>query len=141
MQSPQFSKITVVAVDPGGLVNSQAHDSQRPIIRVLFRLLGLLLPVIKHFTSRIRSNEDSAQDLMALALSPEYASVRGYFNGRKPQRPARICEDKAKCEAIWEACWEWVGMKEEETCVPRSSPMGNQISQGVTEHHHLSPDE
>ncbi|OQD62843.1 hypothetical protein PENPOL_c011G07377 [Penicillium polonicum] len=119
-QNPQFNKITVTAMDPGGLVNSRAHVAQRSVIRILFRLFALLLPVIKLFTYKLRSNSDSARDVLALALAPEYASVRGHFNGRKPQPPARISEDEAKCEAIWEACWNWVDMTEGETCVPKS---------------------
>ncbi|KAF7521102.1 hypothetical protein PCG10_008506 [Penicillium crustosum] len=119
-QNPQFNKITVTAMDPGGLVGSRAHVAQRSVIRIFFRLFALLLPVIKLFTYRLRSNSDSARDVLALALAPEYASVRGHFNGRKPQPPARVSEDEAKCEAIWEACWNWVGMTEGETCVPKS---------------------
>lgn len=107
-------------MDPGGLVNSRAHVAQRSINRIIFGLLALLLPIIKLFTYRLRSNSDSARDVLALALAPEYASVRGHFNGRKPQPPARVSEDEAKCEAMWEACWNWVDMKAGETCVPKS---------------------
>ncbi|EKV09093.1 Short-chain dehydrogenase/reductase SDR [Penicillium digitatum] len=118
-QNPELSKITVTAMDPGGLVNSRAHLAQRSTTRVLFRLLALLLPVLKLFTYRLRSNLDSARDVLALALAPEYASLRGYFNGRNPQPPARVTEDEAKREAMWEACWNWVDVKEGETCVPK----------------------
>ncbi|CAI7607598.1 unnamed protein product [Penicillium glandicola] len=121
-QNPTFSKITVTAMDPGGLVDSRAHVAQRPITRILFKLLALLLPVIKLFTYKLRSNSDSARDVLALGLAPEYASVRGHFNGRKPQPPARVSEDEGKCQAIWEACWNWVDLKEGETCVPKSYP-------------------
>lgn len=107
-------------MDPGGLVNSRAHVAQRSVIRIFFRLFALLLPVIRLFTYRLRSNSDSARDVLALALAPEYASVRGHFNGRKPQPPARVSEDEVKCEAIWQASWNWVGMTEGETCVPKS---------------------
>lgn len=109
-------------MDPGGLVNSRAHVAQRSIARILFGLFALLLPVIKLFTYKLRSNSDSARDVLALALSPEYASVRGHFNGRKPQAPARVSEDEAKCEAMWVTCWNWVDIKEGETCVPKCHP-------------------
>ncbi|KAJ5774700.1 hypothetical protein N7457_009596 [Penicillium paradoxum] len=122
-QNPQCTNITVTAMDPGGLVDSRAHDVQRPITRVLFRILAFLLPVIKLFTYKLRSNADSARDVLTLALDPEYASVRGHYNGTTPQQPARIAENEARCEAIWEACWQWAGMTEEETCVSKSSPV------------------
>ncbi|KAF4759684.1 hypothetical protein HAV15_005383 [Penicillium sp. str.  len=102
-QNPQFNKITVTAMDPGGLVDSRG-------------------PCRPAFSHSLRSNSDSARDVLALALAPEYASVRGHFNGRKPQPPARVSEDEAKCEAIWEACWNWVDLTEGETCVPKSYP-------------------
>ncbi|KAJ5961370.1 Short-chain dehydrogenase/reductase SDR [Penicillium vulpinum] len=119
-QNPKFRKVTVTAMDPGGLVNSRAHIVQRPITRILFGLLSLLLPVIKLFTYKLRSNSESARDVLALALDPEYESVRGHFNGRMPEPPARISKDEAKCEALWEACWNWVDMEEGETCVPKT---------------------
>ncbi|KAJ5513395.1 hypothetical protein N7463_002947 [Penicillium fimorum] len=121
-QNPTFSNITVTAMDPGGLVDSRAHVAQRPAIRVMFRLLALLLPLVKLFTNNIRSSSDSAQDVLALALAPEYTSMSGHFNGRKPQPPARVSNDEGKCEALWQACWNWVAIKDSETCVPKSYP-------------------
>ncbi|KAJ5285057.1 hypothetical protein N7524_000363 [Penicillium chrysogenum] len=121
-QNPQFSKITVTAMDPGGLVDSRAHDAQRSSTRVLFKLLAFSLPVTRLFTNRLRSNSDSARDILVLALASEYASVRGHFNGTKPQLPARVSEDAGRCEAMWEACWKWVDMKEDETCISKSYP-------------------
>ncbi|KAJ5581654.1 hypothetical protein N7535_000274 [Penicillium sp. DV-2018c] len=119
-QNPQLSKITVMAMDPGGLVDSRAHEVQRPTTRVMFKVLSLLLPVFKLFTYTLRSNADSARDVLALALAPEFASVRGHFNGREPQAPARACEDAAKREVIWKACWGWAGIEEGETCVSKT---------------------
>jgi len=104
-------------MDPGGLVDSRAHTAQRTINRILFRLFAILLPIIKLFTYKLRSNEDSARDVLLLALYPEYTSVRGYFNGRKAQPPARVSEDELKREDLWKSCWKWVDMKDDETCV------------------------
>lgn len=109
-------------MDPGGLVDSRAHAAQKSFTRVLFRLLAFSLPVTRLFTHKLRSNSDSARDVLALALAPEYASARGHFNGTKSQLPARVSEDAGKCEAIWQACWSWVGMKEDETCISKSYP-------------------
>ncbi|KAJ5131286.1 uncharacterized protein N7515_007325 [Penicillium bovifimosum] len=119
-QNPRLSKITVTAMDPGGMVDSRAHEVQLPSTRVVFKLLSLLLPVIKLFTYSLRSNADSARDILALALAPGFASVRGHFNGREPQAPALASENVAKREVIWKACWEWVGIEEDETCVPKT---------------------
>ncbi|CAG8386086.1 unnamed protein product [Penicillium salamii] len=117
LKTPGFNKITVTAMDPGGLVDSRAHDAQRIFNRILFRLFAFLLPIINLFTNKLRSNANSAKDVVGLALDQEFTSRRGYFNGRTAQSPARASEDDEKCEALWKACWQWTGMKDVETCV------------------------
>ncbi|KAJ5332783.1 Short-chain dehydrogenase/reductase SDR [Penicillium brevicompactum] len=116
-KSPKLSKITVTAVDPGGLVESRAHEAQRTINRILFWLFAMMLPIVNVFTNKLRSNANSARDVVALGLGPEFASRRGHFNGRRAQPPARISEDDERCEALWKACWKWVDMKQSDTCV------------------------
>ncbi|OQD79890.1 hypothetical protein PENANT_c042G07319 [Penicillium antarcticum] len=98
---------------PRFLVDSRAHTSQRKIIQIAFKLFAISLPIINIFSYRLRSNKDSARDLIALAVDPKYSSVRGHFDGRMPNAAARISEDEEKREALWNACWEWTGMNEE----------------------------
>ncbi|KAJ5569455.1 uncharacterized protein N7459_008885 [Penicillium hispanicum] len=117
-QEPQFKNITVTAMDPGGLVDSRAHTAQRAINQFLFKVFAFLLPVISIFTNRLRSNADSARDVVALALDPDFESKRGYFDGRKPITLAHAA-DVAKRESLWTRCWEWTKLKEDETCVPK----------------------
>lgn len=112
-----MKQITVTAMDPGGIVDSRAHAAQRMSNRILFRVLALLLPILRLFTYQVRSSADSARDLVALAVDPAFHLARGHFNGRQPQPPASIVENEQQCEAIWTACWEWVNMVESDTCV------------------------
>ncbi|KAJ5767384.1 uncharacterized protein N7511_005000 [Penicillium nucicola] len=118
-QDPMLNRITVTAMDPGGLVDSRAHTSQRGIVRIAFKLFAISLPIINIFSYKLRSNADSARDLVALAIDPKYSLVRGHFDGQTPNAAARISENEEKREAIWNACWDWTGMNEDETCVPK----------------------
>lgn len=116
---PQLNNITVTAMDPGGLVDSRAHTAQRAINRFLFKVFALLLPLISIFTNRLRSNVDSARDVVSLATDPKYQAKRGYFDGTTPTTLARATEDQAKRESLWAACWKWANLNEHETCVPK----------------------
>ncbi|KAJ5734091.1 hypothetical protein N7493_002877 [Penicillium malachiteum] len=116
-KSPELEQITLTAMNPGGIVDSRAHIAQRVSIRILFRVFALLLPIFRLFTSQVRSSMDSAIDLVALVADPAFHSVRGHFNGSKPQPPATVAKNEQQCEAIWSACWEWGNMIESDTCV------------------------
>ncbi|KAJ5087244.1 hypothetical protein N7456_010860 [Penicillium angulare] len=118
-KSPELKEITVTAMDPGGIVDSRAHFAQRMSVRILFRVFALLLPILRLFTRQVRSSADSARDLVALAASPAFHSVKGHFNGDRPQAPAVVVKDGQHCEAIWNACWEWSNMMESDTCVAK----------------------
>lgn len=110
-------------MDPGAVANSRAHQIHRRFInKLVFTMMSLLLPLLQVFTYRVRRNADSARDLAALAVGPEYQSVRGYFDGQKPIAPAAITQDKKATDAIWESCWDWTGMVESETCVSKYLP-------------------
>jgi hypothetical protein len=107
-------------MDPGALANSRAHKIHRRFInKLVFTMMKLLLPVLRMFTYSFRSNVDSAKDLTALAVDPQYQSVRGYFDGQKPITPAAITQDQEKINAVWENCWDWTDMQERETCVSK----------------------
>lgn len=117
MQNLELKHITVTAMDPGGIVDSRAHVAQRMSVRILFRVLALLLPILRLFTSQVRSSTDSARDLVALVADPAFHSASGHFNGSTPQPPATVAKNEQQCEAIWTACWEWGNIIESDTCV------------------------
>ncbi|CAG7931586.1 unnamed protein product [Penicillium olsonii] len=116
-ETSEFNKITVTAMNPGGLVDSRAHDAQRLVNRILFAISAFLLPIISLFTSKLRTSANSARDVVALAVDQDFASRRGYFDGRTPQSPARASKDWEECEALWKASWQWTGMEDAETCI------------------------
>ncbi|RGP74172.1 dehydrogenase reductase [Fusarium sporotrichioides] len=103
------------AMDPGGMVDSRAHKIQTPLIRFVFGLIVLLLPILKYFTDELRSSAQSGQELAELAVGDKYQGEKGYFMGARREKEDAICMDADKRDVLWKACWEWAGVKKEET--------------------------
>ncbi|KAJ5919514.1 hypothetical protein N7454_009349 [Penicillium verhagenii] len=118
-KTPSFGEITAVAMDPGAVVNSRAHGIHRRFVnKLIFRMMNFLHPVLSLFTYRFRTTAESARDLVALAVDPKYQSVRGYFDGQNAIAPATVVTETDQPEVLWSACWNWVEMKDGETCLP-----------------------
>jgi WW domain-containing oxidoreductase len=74
-----------------------------------------LMPVLKHFTTVMRSTSDAARDLVAVSVEPEFEGKRGYFVGREPDVDAEISRDIATQGKLWAACWKWASLTPGET--------------------------
>ncbi|KAJ5786580.1 uncharacterized protein N7503_011792 [Penicillium pulvis] len=112
--------ITAVAMDPGAVVDSRAHQIHRRFInRLVFAMMKFLHPVLALFTHRFRSTTESARDLTALATDPKYHSARGYFDGQKAMAPAAVVTETEISEVLWSECWDWAKMEDSETCLPK----------------------
>ncbi|KAF5677363.1 short-chain alcohol dehydrogenases/reductase [Fusarium heterosporum] len=118
---PKLSGITATAMDPGGMVDSRAHKIQKPLIRIAFGILALLLPILKYFTDTLRPAALSGRELVELAVSDKYKGVRGYFMGLRPEEEDVTCKDDKKRDAVWKACWDWAGLTKEDTVLGQSS--------------------
>ncbi|KAJ4020196.1 hypothetical protein NW752_005302 [Fusarium irregulare] len=114
-KNPKLSGITAIAMDPGGMVDSRAHKIQTPLIRFMFGLVLLLLPIVKHFTDEVRTSAQSGQELAELAVGDEYKGTKGYFMGLRREKEDSICEDVKVRDVLWNACWKWAGLKKEDT--------------------------
>jgi hypothetical protein len=90
-------------MDPGGMVDSRAHRIQTPFMRFAFSLVLISLPVLRHFTDTMRSAAQSGRELVELSV------------GERFKEEDIACKDVHKRELLWNACWKWAGMKEEET--------------------------
>lgn len=121
-QDPNLSKITATAMDPGGLVGSGAHTEQKAPVRAVFGVLGALMPVLRHVTSALRTNTDSARDLMAVAVGDEFKGKRGYYILQKPHTPAVESADVVAQKKLWDACWRWAQVSGDETVLANASP-------------------
>ncbi|KAL4794083.1 hypothetical protein BDV19DRAFT_390593 [Aspergillus venezuelensis] len=114
-KDPKLSSITVTAMDPGGLVQSRAQVEQKGSVQRIMAVVGFLMPVLRHFTSALRTNKDSGRDLVAVSLDPIFAGKRGYYIGQKEDAPAQISHDTEIQKRLWDACWRWAGLTADET--------------------------
>ena len=112
---PRLGHITVLTMDPGGLVGSRAQVEQKAPVRAIMAGFNLLMPVLKHVTQAFRTTEDSGCDLVAVSVGPEFQGKKGYFVGLNPDSPARASFDAKEQKRLWDACWEWAGLSEGET--------------------------
>ncbi|KAF4478624.1 dehydrogenase reductase [Fusarium agapanthi] len=111
----KLSGITAIAMDPGGMVDSRAHKIQTPFMRFAFSLVLISLPILRHFTDTMRPAAQSGRELVELSVGEKYKDTKGYFMGARREEEDIACKDAHKRELLWNACWRWAGMKEEET--------------------------
>ncbi|KAG5749421.1 hypothetical protein H9Q69_009335 [Fusarium xylarioides] len=114
-KNPKLSGITAIAMDPGGMVDSRAHRIQTPFMRVAFSLVLISLPILRHFTDKMRPTAQSGRELVELSVGERFKDAKGYFMGARREEEDIACKDANKRELLWNACWKWAGMKEEET--------------------------
>jgi hypothetical protein len=102
-------------MDPGGLVGSRAHSEQKAVIRRLMGVMNVMMPLLRHLTSTVRTTADAGRDLVALSVGPEFQGKRGYFIGKHEAAPAEVSRDAEVQRKLWEACWGWAGLSAKET--------------------------
>jgi hypothetical protein len=78
-------------------------------------IANALMPVLKHFTTLMRSTTDAARDLVAVSVEPQFNEKRGYFVGRQPDVDAEISRDTEAQGRLWAACWKWGNLIPNET--------------------------
>ncbi|KAF4343488.1 dehydrogenase reductase [Fusarium beomiforme] len=114
-KNPNLSGIAAIAMDPGGMVDSRAHRIQTPFMRLAFSLVNMSLPIVRQFTDTMRSAAQSGRELVELSVGEKFKGEKGYFMGARREVEDVMCKDAHKRKILWDACWKWAGMREEET--------------------------
>ncbi|KAL4999459.1 hypothetical protein BDV10DRAFT_164895 [Aspergillus recurvatus] len=122
-KNPKLSRITVTAIDPGGLVESRAQSGQKASVQRLFAVLKFLMPVLKHITTTFRTNKDAGRDLVAISLDATFHGTRGYYVGQKRETAAEVTGDADVQRRLWDACWRWAGLAPDETVLSEQVPV------------------
>ncbi|KAJ5605571.1 hypothetical protein N7510_008352 [Penicillium lagena] len=120
-KDPKLSKITVTAMDPGGLPSSRAQAGQKRSARILMATLNTLMPVLKHCTTAFRTTEDAGRDLAAVSVDPAFQGKRGYYVGLRADTAAPVSQDAGMQKKLWEGCWRWAGLTPAETVLQNIS--------------------
>jgi hypothetical protein len=78
-------------------------------------VVNVMMPLLRHLTSTVRTTADAGRDLVALSVAPEFQGKRGYFVGKHEAAPAEASLDAEVQRGLWEACWRWAGLSQGET--------------------------
>ena len=83
--------------------------------------INICMPVLKYLTTAFRPTADSARDLVAVSVEPQFQGKKGYYVGREPEVSAEISRDAAVQKRLWTACWKWAGLSAEETVLQNAA--------------------
>jgi len=112
---PKLKNITATCMDPGGLVGSRAHVEQKAVVRTMLAGVNMLMPLLRHVTSAVRTTADAGRDLATVSVASEFQGKRGYYVGLKENSPAQTSLDPKERKRLWDACWKWAAISEGET--------------------------
>ncbi|PYH47140.1 short chain dehydrogenase/reductase SDR [Aspergillus saccharolyticus JOP 1030-1] len=121
-EDDRLSRITVIAMDPGGLPSSRAQAQQKRSTRRIFSIINFLMPVLKHVITMFRTAEDAGRDLAVVSVDASFRGTRGYFVGQTEDVPATVSTDPGVQEKLWNACWGWCGLTAEDTVLRNAAP-------------------
>ncbi|KAL2127455.1 hypothetical protein VTI74DRAFT_10700 [Chaetomium olivicolor] len=120
---PNLSAITVTCMDPGGLVGSRGQSEQKAAVRWMMSMTNLMMPVLRHLTTYVRTTADAGRDLVALSVGRKFQGKRGYFVGQRQEASAEVSHDLEVQKRLWEACWRWAVMEGQETVLAGTAGM------------------
>jgi WW domain-containing oxidoreductase len=97
---------------------SRAFDTAPLAFRATMYVVGhFLLPILKYFTTSIKTTKSSGLDLVTVSVDAEFKGARGYFLGRKSGTSSLESRDEVKQEELWVACEKWVKLDPLETAL------------------------
>ncbi|KAI1313944.1 hypothetical protein F5Y03DRAFT_335597 [Xylaria venustula] len=117
-KDPVFHKITVIAIDPGVLVDSRAFTTNTPssIINMQRFLLRPFQPVCKLLgIKEFRTSAQAAADVVALATNKAQPDARGYFTLLDKDETAPQSLDSEIQQRIWVQSAIWASITKENT--------------------------
>ncbi len=123
-KDPALSNISVLAVDPGGMLTQLLRHNMlffaRSVINVLFVVPLVYTLTLFNPNPLMRFPSKSAHDVLRASLDsappPLSDHPKGlHFNGNEPRSQGPEALDAAKTGALWRASIGYTGLKEGET--------------------------
>ncbi|KAI1777234.1 hypothetical protein F4818DRAFT_439593 [Hypoxylon cercidicola] len=104
-----LNRITAVACNPGGLVDSRMFQKNISLaLRLLMQyVVRPLLPLMQYQNPQMRTAAESAVDTIELALGKVCPGERGYFELLDRDESSPESMDEAKQERLWTKSAEW----------------------------------
>jgi hypothetical protein len=104
-----------VAVNPGDMPQSRCFTDAPLVMKSAVSVLSFVMPVAKHFMSKVITSEDASKNVVSLSMGPENEGARGYFEGLKQATSSSESQDEAKQAELWASCEKWANLAPSET--------------------------
>ncbi|KAI0894719.1 NAD(P)-binding protein [Annulohypoxylon nitens] len=114
-----LNKITAVAYNPGGLVDSRMFqkNTSSSLSFLMRYAVQPLLPLMKYQNPQMRLGADSGIDTIELALDRVHPGERGYFELLEKAESSPESRDESKQEKLWVKSAEWAGISKGNTAL------------------------
>ncbi|KAI0836410.1 NAD(P)-binding protein [Hypoxylon sp. FL0890] len=118
-EDENLNKITAVAYNPGGLVDSRMFEKNvsTPLNLLMRFAVRPLLPLFRLQNPQMRTGADSAVDAIELALDHVNPGERGYFELLEKADSSPESRDEVKQEKLWTKSAEWAGINKNNTAL------------------------
>ena len=114
-----LSKISAVAMDPGGLPDSRCMSSGVPSAwKILVKgVLGPLQPLLKYLIPTLRNTKVAAADLIEISIGKQYFGSSGYFLMLNKDNSSPESQDEEKQLKLWKKSLEWIKITKDQTAL------------------------
>ncbi|KAI1853499.1 hypothetical protein JX266_001483 [Neoarthrinium moseri] len=116
-----LEKITVVAINPGGLIDSRALRTNTPMSMAVMQTLVLkpLLPLLRFLMGpTIRPAAPAGVDVVDIALDPKFAAERGFFTLLQKDESSPESRDEQTQSRLWTQTLTWAKINKDNTLIP-----------------------
>ncbi|TEY52431.1 hypothetical protein BOTCAL_0258g00010 [Botryotinia calthae] len=116
-KDPSLSKISAVAMDPGGLTDSRCMSSGVPSAWwILMRgVLGPLQPLLRYLVPTLRNTKIAATDLIDISVGEEYRVSSGYYVMLNKEESSPESQDEEKQLKLWKKSMGWIKISQDQT--------------------------
>lgn len=104
-----------MAVNPGDMPQSRCFTDAPLVMKSAVSVLSFMMPVAKHFMSKVITSEDASKNVVSLSMASENEGARGYFEGLKQSTSSNESRDETKQAELWVSCEKWTNLAASET--------------------------
>ncbi|KAF1999179.1 short-chain dehydrogenase/reductase-like protein sdr [Amniculicola lignicola CBS 123094] len=115
-----FKEIAVIAMDPGGLLDSKtfAGPDVPALWTTIINVLNWLQPLLKLLKPTLRRTAHAAEDLIDLSIDPKFAGQEGHFEMNRKVASSPASMDESMQAALWTKTLEWSRIGQSNTALP-----------------------
>lgn len=112
-----MANIHVLAVDPGGLLDSRVFSQADVPFFIWFAITiaSFLQPLVKYLNPKLNTTHGAAKDVVDIAVADRFAGKQGHYlmskeDGSSPDSQNEVVQGKLFTKSV-----QWCGMKQEDT--------------------------